>query len=391
MDLNYMFTWPYKDKAIRESEVKTSKRLMALSNRKARNYCIKADNLDALKILKERYPRSIKCIYIDPPYNTGKTFAYSDNFKSCHYSDLFSRNHASYLNFMYPRLKLAFSLLTEDGCIFISIDDREYANLKLVMDEIFGESNHVGTIIHQRSKGGGKTKFIIRGHDYILVYAKCISKLKLQKRTDIPPSNIITKNGKSFLINDDYIRKVYGKYDNKMDRRCFYEEIEEYHSKAKKLDIDAKIKNGQLFLKKNKFGMHTICELKPIEACYSKLYSIIRAFTSDANSELESLGISGFQYSKPVSLIKTLIDASTESDRNHIVLDFFGGSFTTGQAVMELNKEDNGNRRFILIQDDSKVKGSDKYESIFDLGLARLQKASRKTGIPLDVKTFYVK
>lgn len=292
---------------------------------------------------------------------------------------------------MYPRLILARDLLKDDGVIFISIGEDEFANLKLILNEIFDERNFVGSIINQCKKGGENAKFIIRGHEYILVYAKDISKLKLQKKKSVSRKDIITKNDESYFVNDDYLRKSYGKYDKSLnDRRCFYEEIERFYSKAKKQEIDKLITSGKLFLRKNKFGLHTICELKPIDSLHSKLYSIIRALTSEANSELENLGILDFPYSKSVSLIKTLVDASTESDKNHIVLDFFGGSFTTGQAVMELNKEDKGNRRFILIQDSSKVENSDKYESIFDLGLVRLQKASQKLMLPLDLKIFNV-
>lgn len=288
---------------------------------------------------------------------------------------------------MYSRLILARDLLTDDGVIFISIGEDEFANLKLILNEIFDERNFVGSIINQCKKGGGNAKFIIRGHEYILVYAKDISKLKLQKKKSVSRKDIIVKNGKSYFVNDDYLRKSYGKYDKSLnDRRCFYEEIESYYSKAKKQEIDKLIASGILFLRKNKFGLHTICELKSIDSLHSKLYSVIRALTSEANSELESLDILDFPYSKPVSLIKTLIDSAT--DANSIVLDFFAGSFTTGHAVMELNKEDGGNRRFILIQDSSKVENSDRYDSIFELGLDRLRKASQKIGISPDIKVF---
>ena len=338
------------------------------------NIFIEGDNLEVLKLLQKKYanPGKIKMIYIDPPYNTGKDFIYKDNFSqnaSDYYEqsgqskdgikltsnlDSSGRYHSDWLTMMYPRLFLARNLLKDDGVIFVSIDDNEVANLRMIMDEIFGEENFVGQLIHQRAKGGGQAKYIVKGHDYILVYAKVLSEDFSLKREKVIQQKVIEKDGIKYIKDDDVVRKKFGKYDKSLgDRRCFYEELEKYKGLKGKSEIDEKIKSGEFFLEKTDNGMHVICKLTPVDDASSKLYSIIKVLSEEGKNDLEELGISVFDYPKPVELIKQLVEAGVfKPSNNDIVLDFFAGSGTTAQAVMQLNSENEiaGNRKYICVQ-----------------------------------------
>jgi adenine-specific DNA-methyltransferase len=329
------------------------------------------ENYDALKNLLVTYTKNgkglIDVIYIDPPYNTERARDEGNNHKDkveakkFLYRDKFTRN--GWLNMMKERLVMARKLLTDNGVIFVSIDDDEQAYLKVLMDEIFGE-NFMGTIIHQRAKGGGNNKILVKGHDYIHCFAKK-EKIPLTKEKT---GKIFEINGEQCIRNDDVVRKTFGKYEKGTERRCFYEELEKYHSKEKKREIDELVKNKELFLEKNDFGMHTIVKYTPIDKATSKLYSIIettiRVLSEKGNDELTSLSITGFDYPKPVDLLKQLIFAASNTDS--IILDFFAGSGTTGQAVMELNEEDGGNRKCILVANNENNIGKGiMYERIF--------------------------
>lgn len=205
----------------------------------------------------------------------------------------------------------------------------------------------------------------MRGHDYILVYRNFdeLTTLKRQKSIQKP---IIEINGRKYIKNDDFLRKVFGKYsENKtegFDRRCFYEEIEKYKGKEKKKEIDERIRSGEYILEKHPSGQHVVCRLEPIETAYSTFYSIIKNIGSEENPiiegflsergkyDFEKLGLRGFEYPKPVGLIKILIKSVMMFEKDGVILDFFSGSGTTAQAVLELNKEDGGNRKFILCE-----------------------------------------
>lgn len=347
----------------------------------------------------------MKVIYIDPPYNTGKDFVYKDNYKDnlLNYQKLTGqkdgqgnkiftnketdgRYHSNWLSMMYPRLMLARNLLREDGVIFVSIDDRELKNILHVMMDIFGERQHLGTIIHQRAKGGGQAKHIVKGHDYILVFVKQYqSSTVLKRKKTVNKKNITKIDGIEYLVNDDYIRKVFGKYDRSLnDRRCFYEEIEKYKGTQKKQEIDALIAEGKLILQRNKFGLHTICELIPVDKAFAKLYSIIKVLSEEGKKDLENLGIIGFDYPKPKDLLKNLVNTITlGSNEKVIILDFFAGSCTTAHAVLDLNKEDLGDRRFIMIQIPEKTTESGEafnagYHTISELGKDRIRRVVKK-------------
>ncbi len=319
------------------------------------NLLIKGNNLLTLHTLKNKYRSRIKLVYIDPPYNTE-----TDSFK---YNDSFS--HSAWLSFMKNRIEVAKELLTEDGIIFVQCDDNEQAYLKVLMDEIFTREKFVGVLVWQRAKGGGQAKEIVKGHDYILVYKNFTGSLTLKRDKSIQ-KKIIEIDGKEYIKNDDFIRKVFGKYsekkDDNFDRRCFYEELEALKGKEKKKEVDEKIKSGEYLLEKHASGNHIICRLEPLEESYSTFYSLIKNISEDGSpviqgylsevgkNDLQKVGITGFDYPKPVGLIKTLIKSIMMFDQEGIVLDFFGGSGTTAQAVLEINKDDDKNFKFILCE-----------------------------------------
>lgn len=412
----YQFTWPDKSKAIllANSPINATLRPCredSIDFDNTQNLYIEGDNLDVLKCLKETYLHKVKMIYIDPPYNTGNDFVYEDDFAQSSEEYLANsgqfdeqgnrmftnaesngRFHTDWLNMIYPRLKVARDLLTDDGVIFISIDDNEQGNIQKVCNEIFGENNFVGQLIHQRAKGGGQAKYIVKGHDYILVYGKNLKNITLARKKIIQKPTT-TINGEQYIINDDIIRKVFGKYDKSLgDRRCFYEELEKYKGKAKKEEIDRKLRTGELFLIENRFNMHTICRYEKVTDATSKMYSIlkinpedsiIKVLSEEGKKDLDALGIFGFSYPKPVEIIRQLVDAGTEKKRTNIILDFFSGSATTAHAVMQLNSEDGGNRKFIMVQLPEKTDEKSEafkagYKNICEIGKERIRRAGKK-------------
>ncbi|WRE41061.1 site-specific DNA-methyltransferase [Helicobacter pylori] len=351
------------------------------------NAIIIGDNLDALKLLKSAYSEKIKMIYIDPPYNTGNDdFIYPDNFRQDYQKILrevglmeidengkeieseslkFFKNtqgsgtHSGWLSFMLPRLKLARDLLKEDGVIFISIDDNECANLKILCDEIFGEDNFLGDFIKQSKVGGGSdSKFIVKEHEYCLVYAK----------------NINLTN-EMFLKHDDDYLKRYKEIDDK--GRFFWDTFSRrgltnpiiYEIKAPDgtLIKDGWIRSEETFKKNYQDGEVRIIKIKDKWSVQFKQYLNLngrkpRSMTTDFGGSIEgkndiiNLFNSDkiFSYPKSIKFISTLLKISTNS--NDIILDFFAGSGTTAHAVMELNAEDKGNREFILVQIDEEIK-----------------------------------
>ncbi len=351
------------------------------------NAIIIGDNLDALKLLKSAYSEKIKMIYIDPPYNTGNDeFIYPDNFRQDYQKILrevglmetdengkeieseslkFFKNtqgsgtHSGWLSFMLPRLKLARDLLKEDGVIFISIDDNECANLKILCDEIFGEDNFVGDFIKQSKVGGGSdSKFIVKEHEYCLVYAK----------------NINLTN-EMFLKHDDDYLKRYKEIDDK--GRFFWDTFSRrgltnpiiYEIKAPDgtLIKDGWIRAEETFKKNYQDGEVRIIKIKDKWSVQFKQYLNLngkkpRSMTTDFGGSIEGKNDiinlfdndKIFSYPKSTKFISTLLKIAT--NKGDIILDFFAGSGTTAHAVMELNAEDKGNREFILVQIDEEIK-----------------------------------
>lgn len=401
----YEFTWVGKKASIAEANKPIRKTLRPCPEESkdwdtTENLYIEGDNLEVLKLLQESYLGKVKMIYIDPPYNTGNDFIYADDFMRSQKeedeqmgmydedenrlfknTDSTGRFHSNWCSMMYSRLMLARNLLADGGVIFISIDDNEQENLKKLCDEVFGSVNFVGQLIHQRAKGGGQAKYIVKGHDYILVYAKVISKISLTRKK-VVQQKTYEINGELYIKNDDVVRKQFGKYDKSLgDRRCFYEQLVEYKGEEKKKEIDELIQRGELFLELNKEGMHTICRYEKLDEASSKLYSIIKVLSEEGKKDLDALGIKGFSYPKPVEIVKQLVEAG--SDKNSIILDFFSGSATTAHAVMQLNAEDGGHRKFIMVQlpepcDEQSEAYKAGYKNICEIGKERIRRAGEK-------------
>lgn len=400
----YQLNWPGKRKALLTANAPIAKTLRPCREESVnfdttKNLFIEGDNLDALKMLQETYLGKIKMIYIDPPYNTGKDFIYSDNFAEN--SDEFlkrsnqkdeegnklvantesnGRFHSDWLSMMYSRLKLARNCLKEDGVIFISIDDTEQSNIKKICDEIFGEINCVGEAIIIRSEGGGLAKQLIKGHDNLHIYAKNINYFDSLKRPKDVRGNIVKLNDEEYWIEEDWLRKEFGKYGT-----CPYDEIESYHGKQKKIEIDEGLEKG-IYTIINKNGVEIVGRYRKLSEDGSKFYSILKHLNKNGVHDLKNIEMDSlFDYPKPVSLLKQLILGCTflPADKNEIILDFFAGSATTAHAVMQLNAEDGGERKFIMVQlpeecDKKSEAYKAGYKTIAEISKERIRRAGAK-------------
>lgn len=351
------------------------------------NLVLKGDNLDSLKILKNHYSGKIKCIYIDPPYNTDKEeFVYPDRFDKeeaevlglsnlseydfarMDFSFRSKKNHNGWLSFMYPRLLLARDLLSKDGVIFISIDDNEQANLKLLCDDVFGEENFVEQIIWEKKfSPQNDAKYFSENHDYLICYAKNISEIEIKLLPRTEESNARYKNidndPRGVWTSGDLLRKdvqqsgVYtittpnGSQHNPPSGRSWRVS----QTKFAKMVADNCIWFGEdggnvprikRFLSEVQDGTKAISIWKYNEVGHNQ----------EASQEIRKLfdGESYFDTPKPVRLISQILRLI--SNPNDLILDFFAGSGTTGQAVMQLNAKDGGNRKFILCQIDEPIK-----------------------------------
>ncbi len=314
------------------------------------NFLLEGDNLHSLYLLEKTHKEKIDVIYIDPPYNTGKEFVYNDNLVGI--EDGYK--HSKWLSFISKRLTIAKKLLKNNGIIFISIDDNEHSQLKLLCDAIFEEKNFIADFSVIRAEGGGLAKQVIKGHDYMLAYCKDVNKFTpLAKEKDIRGKKIIVENIE-YWIQEDWFRKEFGKYGN-----CHYEEILKYKDQKTKDEIDEGIAKGKYMLIKKANDMHIVGKLRRLDEDSSKFYSVLKHLNSEGVKDLKKFNLKrDFDYPKPVSLIKEVIKGATffKKDKEAIVLDFFAGSGTTAQAVLDLNNEDCGNRKFILCtNDDNKI------------------------------------
>lgn len=401
----YQFTWPDKKKSVLLANAPINKTLRpcreeSVNFDNTENLYIEGDNLEVLKLLQETYLGKIKMIYIDPPYNTGNDFVYADDFaqsteeyleNSGQYDgegnrlvknlDSNGRFHTDWLNMMYTRLRLSKDLLTPDGAIFISIDDNEQTNIKKICEEVFGESNKVAEFVVIRAEGGGMAKQVIKGHDYLFVYAKDITKfLPLGKPKDIR-GKIVEKDGEKYWIQEDWLRKEFGKYGN-----CHYEEILEYKGQDKFAEINKGLQKGEYILVPKSNGMNVVGKLRNMKEDSSKFYSILKHLSADGIKDLKKLELDKyFSYPKPVSLIQELVAGMTifSAKENNIILDFFSGSATTAHAVMQLNSEDGGNRKFIMVQlpeetDEKSEAYKAGYKNICEIGKERIRRAAKK-------------
>lgn len=452
-DEAYNFTWVGKHKSIIEAGAPIDKILrpdMKASKDfdNTENMLIVGDNLDALKILQESYLGQVKMIYIDPPYNTGHDFVYHDNFtqKKNEYEDnsvdedgeIISsedefiensksngRFHSNWLSMMYPRLKLARSLLSDDGAIFISIDDNEQANLKKICDEIFGEENFIATITRITKKGGNKGDYVRPKTDFLLAYFKCVSQVKLDtygKKVLKGAASInwmVDQDGRKFIRGEVPYR---AKLDSRPNQRYYIQcpdgtliipkgdvyptekqdgamiKPESNNDKCWTWSRDRYLieKNaGRFYFYKtktspfvNEFGK--TAEWGVVKKIFEDEFQdddkeilstlIENVDNAKATREVDELGIP-FQFPKSLLLIKYLLEIVTDNDS--LILDFFAGSGTTGHAVMDLNAEDGGNRKYILVQlpEETNEKSEARkagYETIDQITAERLRRAGEK-------------
>ena len=417
----YQFTWPDKRKAILAANAPINATLRPCREESVdfdttQNLYIEGDNLDVLKCLKETYLHKVKMIYIDPPYNTGNDFVYEDDFAESASEYLANsgqfdeqgnrlvtntesngRFHTDWLNMIYPRLRVARDLLTEDGVIFISIDENENYNLRKICDEIFGSSNFIAEIVWERAYAPiNMVKHFSKSHDYILCYAKDINKpvcngLPRPKSTNAKYSN--PDNDPRGLWRTDNLSvgpvvpsKVYeiitpsGRVCMPPKGRCWLYTKERYEEMV----ADNRIwfgENGdnvpapKRFLSEVKQGLTPMTIWKYTDVGH----------TQDSMRELRDLfdGEKVFDYSKPVKLMKQIVRLYTNSNDNDIILDFFSGSASTAHAVLELNAEDKGNRRFIMVQlQEETPLGSEArkngYMTISEIGRDRIIRAASK-------------
>lgn len=422
-DEYYRFTWAGKNQARLEANKPTTATLRP--NKKdskdwdtTNNIFIEGDNLEVLKLLQKSYANKIKMIYIDPPYNTGKDFVYKDNYadnlgnyleltgqvdesgkKISTNTESDGRYHSNWLNMMYPRLRLARNLMTDDGVIFISIDDNEVHNLRKLCDEVFGEDNFISQIIWKSKYGAGaKTKGFIDVHEYILCYSK------------IPLINIEAPL-------DEEVKKAYNKKDDKFDTRggyftqplmttsmddrpnlqysIFHNGFEIKPDKQwvwSKERLEKAIENDEVvFNQKNDGGYSVRAKqyLKNENGVFrlGKPISVMNGpFTQEATANITELFNSNvFGFTKPVNLLKYFFSFNINEcfNENEIILDFFAGSGTTAHAVMQLNAEDGGNRKCISVQlpeptDEKSEAFKAGYNTIAEITKERIRRAGEK-------------
>ncbi|VUT23463.1 MAG: putative methyltransferase [Candidatus Methanolliviera sp. GoM_asphalt] len=412
-DDRFYFNWAGKSKIFRLIQEPAYGTLKPDKNRSidfdgTENIAIVGENLETLKLLLKPYFGKVKMIYIDPPYNTGKDFIYRDNFKEplkdylektgqmdgegnklTTNTEASGRYHSDWLNFMYPRLFLAKNLLRDDGVIFVSIDDNEVHNLRKMMDEIFGEENFVAMLVWRKRGGGGSDSvFFSIEHEYLIVYAKKLGEAYIKRF----PSNI-----KNYPREDEVGRYTTKPLHNDglQDSRGLHYDIEcpdgsilrgDEHQWVYAKDTFERMKAEDriIFKKSNnksdkwtvyyKLYMHESKGMVPFSILYKT------AFNKDGNSDLEKLGLRKvYSYPKPIKLIKYLLEVG--SNANDLILDFFAGSGTTGHAIWDLNREDGGNRKFILINLDEEVQDENikkEYPTVADICIERLKRVSEK-------------
>ena len=411
----YEFTWKGKKEAIRMAQKQTTGTLRpcreeSVNFDETQNLYIEGDNLEVLRALQSSYRGKVKMIYIDPPYNTGKDFVYNDDFNDNikNYkermqesyktnTDSSGRLHTNWLNMMYPRLRIAKNLLTEDGVIFISLDDKEIDNLKKICNEIFGEFNFVECLIWKKRATPPNDKNIGRVHEFILCYAKNINNIKLGllprdeksiNRYSNPDNDSrgpwvasdLSANGKGGRIVQSCIYPIINPSNNKeylpSEGRCWLFNKEKMDLWIKEGRVAFRENTGAPFLKRYLSEVRQGLTLPTIMTEFG--YSQTSA--AEADKIFNRKGI--FEYAKPTTLINPLVRVGTP-EKDDIVLDFFSGSSTTAHAVMQLNAEDGGSRKFIMVQipeetDEKSEAYKAGYKTICEIGKARIKKSGER-------------
>lgn len=432
----YNFTWNGKGQALRLSQTPSLGTLRPCKEESkdwdtTQNLYIEGDNLEVLKLLQKSYHSKVKMIYLDPPYNTGKDFVYKDDFhdslenykkitgqvdsegnKLSTNTEASGRYHTDWLNMMYPRLRLARNLLTDNGAIFISINDNEVHNLRKICDEVFGEDNFIDYFLWTKTSTppslSNKSRKTV---EFVLCYEKEKNNYRYYGNEldngDAPLLN--TGNPRKSLtfpigtINLTFVESgvfkagKYGKVElmNDLvvkDGKNSNEAILNAEFKWSQDNINEEISRGTYFLiKTDKFSIRF--QRVDNEGKYKTPNNFINielnkekgiGTNESAVKELESLGLNGmFDYPKPISLIESIIKMIIKEDKEAIILDFFSGSATTAHAVMQLNAEDGGNRKFIMVQLPEPTEEKDEaykagYMNICEIGKERIRRAGEK-------------
>lgn len=428
-ELRYQFTWPDKQKSVLLANTPISATLRPCKEESVdfdntQNLYIEGDNLDVLKLLQETYLGKIKMIYIDPPYNTGNDFVYNDDFaqssdeyaeSSGQYDDQGNRLvqntesngrfHTDWLNMIYPRLRLAKDLLSDDGVIFISIDDNEQENLKKVCDEIFGENNFIAVFPLRKRTAKSDVPFgISQDYEWSICYAKSMSFVasieggtrKYYETPDFPnrpwrihdltkqtsaserPNSYFTmvnpKTGREYPANPNrtwaITLETFDKYlaEGRIVFPDDYDFLKISQPAFRYFKDDDERKAGSLF------GLISVSTHLPKDI----------GMTKEGTADIDDIfGKKIFGFPKPVNLVKYYISISTQLNKDAIVLDFFSGSATTAHAVMQLNADDGGNRKFILVQlpevcDERSEAYKAGYKNICEIGKERIRRAGSK-------------
>ena len=410
----YQFTWPDKKQSILAANAPISKTLRPYREESknfdtTENLYIEGDNLEVLKLLQETYLGKIKMIYIDPPYNTGKDFVYNDDFKQT--TDEYledsgqfdeegnrldknlesnGRFHTDWLNMIYPRLKLARNLLSDDGVIFISIDDNEQENLKKVCDEIFDKQNFIATFIWQKTYSPkNNNKFVSEDHEFIICFAKDkvtlneLNRLERDEKTDSMYKYDDNDGKGKYRLSDVTIGEKKG-YDIVWNGKTYKEPSTRGWAFTEK-KIYKLIKEGRIYLPEDETKRPAYKRyLSEVPGLISKTilpYELVGHTQSSKQALDKLIGINIFDYPKPVDLIKYF--EVIASDKDSLILDFFSGSATTAHAVMQLNAEDGGNRKYIMVQlpeetDEKSEAYKAGYKNICEIGKERIRRAGEK-------------
>jgi adenine-specific DNA-methyltransferase len=407
--------WPGKKRAMRAAQDPTSATLRPAPELSkdwdtTDNVFIEGDNLEVLKVLQRQYHNKIKMIYIDPPYNTGKDFVYPDNFKEglqnylefskqvdagnkriSTNTETVGRYHSNWLNMMYPRLKLARNLLTDDGVIFISIDDAEQSNLKKMCDEVFGESNFIAQVIWKK-KVFDNNEYLPPLHDYQLVYARNKANVELNllprneqqlaqykyddndgrgsykfEKLTAPTSGGRYSQATDFIITNPVSGQEYR--SNTGNWRFGKATIEGMIA-VDDINFDGSLPRYKLFLNKVKDGVSA-----------NTFWDDVDKNLNAAKQILDLFKFKAFETPKPIGLIVKMLKIA--SDKDSLVLDFFSGSGTAAHAVMQLNAEDGGNRKHIQVQlpeptDEKSEAYKAGYKKISDIARERINRAGAR-------------
>jgi adenine-specific DNA-methyltransferase len=413
-DERYDFTWVGKRAALQEAAKPIRKTLRpcpeeSVDWENTKNLYIEGDNLEVLKLLQNSYMGKVKMIYIDPPYNTGNYFVYQDDFHQTKQDyDLFSgdvteegerlvkntesngRFHSDWCSMMYSRLMVARSLLTEDGVIYISIDDHEVENLRKICDEVFGISNFLAQFTWKKKQGGGNdSSYVVAEHEYIISFAKNINSvyIGLDKKYKLDDNlypftddkgdyGLITLDKASIQFSPSLVYEIEDKDGNKYYPRIVKGKQSCWRwskTKVQNQFDELVFKNGKVYTKYYRPEGVTPRSLL-IDSIYGR--------TESGNDDIKALFPNNpFSYPKPVALIKHFVSIGTKEDS--LILDFFSGSSTTAQAVYSVNAEEGGARKFIMVQLPEETEEKSEaykagYKNICEIGKERIRRAGKK-------------